>query len=80
MICSTDSPIKTTISGWIIKTISASDEDLDQELLYSLNDTFGDMFSVNKEGGVVLMRELDREDTDRYVVEVVSVGNFTTYC
>ena len=49
----------------------ASDPDSDQALSYSLNSTFGGLFSVTVDGRVVLEGVLDREIAPNFVLHVV---------
>ena len=54
-------------------TITATDEDTNQTLTFSIENTHENTFSMDSAGDLVLMKYLDREKREEYLINVVSI-------
>ena len=54
-------------------TITATDEDTKQTLTFSIENTHENTFSMDSAGDLVLMKYLDREKREEYLINVVSI-------
>ena len=62
----------TSTPGMTIVTITATDEDTNQTLTFSIENTHDNTFSMDRTGDLVLMKYLDREKREEYLINVVS--------